>query len=224
MNKKVIFIIVAIAILIGLIFFIKIYYKTFNSGNNINNNSSLEEVERYILNIKSYEAIADIKIDSNKNSNNYTVKQQYIKENNLYNQEIIEPSNISGVSFTYDGANLKIENKKLNLSKTYANYPYIGENNLSLGSFIKDYEDSEETNKKEKDGIVILETKIKNENKYTCYKKLYIDKNSNKITKLEIKDITQKTLVYISYNEIKINDLEKDDLVAFKLNFTNNDI
>jgi outer membrane lipoprotein-sorting protein len=60
--------------------------------------------------------------------------------------------------------------------------------------------------------------------KYIKYKTLYIDKNTGKPTKMEIKDIAQKVLVYILYNEIKINNLQKEDILAFKLKQMQSDI
>ena len=220
MNKKIILVAFTLMIIIGIIFFC---YKSSNYGNNISNKSA-EEIEKYILNIKSYEAMAEIRIDSNKNTNKYTVKQQYIKENNLYKQEVVEPANIKGINFIYDGKTLKIENKKLNTLKIYENYPYIADNNLGLNSFIQDYLESKKSKYCEKEDIVILETKIKSGNKYNFCKKLYIDRKNNKITKLEIQDITQKTLIYILYNEIKINSLQKEDILAFSLKDINSDI
>ena len=54
------------------------------------------------------------------------------------------------------------------------------------------------------------------ENKYCVYKKLYIDKNTAKPIKMEIEDINQKVLVYILYNEIKINSINKGEILALK--------
>jgi len=198
MNKKVILTLIVIVILIISIIFIKMYYKSSNSGNNIISN---------ILNIESYEATATITINSNKNTNTYTVKQQYIKDNNLFRQEVIEPSNIAGLTIIYDGKNLKIEDLTNNLAKTYENYPYIEENSLSLNGFIEDYKNSNNSKSYEQDGNIVLEAKVKDGNKYTSYKKLYIDKSNKKISKLEIQDVSQKVVVYILYNEIEINNL-----------------
>ena len=220
--KKIISIMAIIIILIITIIFTKTYYKSSKYGNNITNKST-KEVEEYILNMKSYEAVAEIIIDSNKNTNEYTVKQQYIKEKNLFKQEIIEPSNIEGTSFTYDGSTLKLENKKTNQTKIYENYPYIANNNLSLGSFIEDYLGSSESRCYEEGNLIILEAKIMNGNKYNFLKKLSINKELGKIEKLEIQDIAQKTLVYILYNEIKINNLQ-EEMVAFSLENVDSDI
>ena len=44
-----------------------------------------------------------------------------------------------------------------------------------------------------------------------------INKNENKIEKMEIKDTTQNVRIYILYNEIEINSLKRDDVLAFRL-------
>ena len=53
-----------------------------------------------------------------------------------------------------------------------------------------------------------------NKNKYSIYKKLYIDKQTAKPIKLEVQDINQKILVYMLYNEIKINSTNKEQILA----------
>ena len=220
--KKIITIAIILITMI-VIFFIKINYKSLKNGNNMSNKSA-EEIAQYILDINSYEAEADVFIESNKNSNKYKIKEKYSKDNNVFKREILEPENLNGVYFIYDGANLKVENSALNLSKIYENYPYIGEDNITLVDFINDYKESEETNVLENGDELILEVKIKNGNKYVAYKKMFINKTEGKIKKLEIQDITQKTIIYILYNEIKINNLQKDDILAFKLKEFKNDI
>ncbi len=197
--------------------------KYLKNGNNMSNKSA-DEIKEYILNISSYEAEVEINVISNKNQNKYKAKQQFVKEDNLYKQEIIEPENIKGVIFSYDGKNLKLENTKLGLNKIYEDYKYIGSNDLSLIQFVNDYNDVEEKSFQEKDGNVILELKIKNGNKYRTYKKLYVDKQRGVPTKMEIQDVSQNIIIYILYNEIKINNLQKEDILAFKLSIENQDI
>lgn len=197
--------------------------KYLKNGNNMSNKSA-DEIKEYILNISSYEAEVEINVISNKNQNKYKAKQQFVKEDNLYKQEIIEPENIKGVIFSYDGKNLKLENTKLGLNKIYEDYKYIGSNDLSLIQFVNDFNDVEEKSFQEKDGNVILELKIKNGNKYRTYKKLYVDKQRGVPTKMEIQDVSQNIIIYILYNEIKINNLQKEDILAFKLSIENQDI
>ena len=179
-------------------------------GNNIINQSA-DKIKENILNIESYEAKVQITITSNKNTNTYKATQKYYKESNLYKQEIISPENLAGTTFEYNGTNLQIKNTKLNLSKIYENYNCIGSNELSLNAFIEDYNNNDSIDL-ENDEEIILETVVKNNNKYRKIKRLYISKNTKLPTKMEIKDNAQNTLVYILYNEIEINKLEKEQI------------
>ena len=186
-----------IAIIATFMFFLKKDYKTENFGNTINSSS----IQEYILNMKSYEAEVEITIKSNKNENKYLAKQEANSEK--AKQEILEPEHIKGVTIQYEKNELKIENTKLNLSKLYQNDPYIQNNTLFLTSFIEEYKTTSNQKEMENEKEIILE--IKNPgNKYHNCKRLYIDKATKKPTKLEVQDSTQNTIVYILYNEIKI--------------------
>lgn len=221
--KKTIIIFIIVLILILDVILIKNNYKTSKNGNNISNKSA-DEIENLILNIGSYEANANITIKSNKNQNTYVVKQKYNKEGNLYRQEILEPSGIAGTLIQYDGKDLTIKNTNLNVKKIYENYSYIESNILSLASFIEDYKQSESKEIKEENGIVTLQVKLSNNNKYTMEKTLYINKNENKIEKMEIKDTTQNVRIYILYNEIEFNNIPNEEVLAFSITITDNNI
>ena len=215
-NKKIIILIISIVIIIGLIFFIKNNYKFSKHGNNISNKSA-EEVKEYILNIESYKATMQVTVKSNKNENNYIVLQKYNKESNIFKQEILEPENIRGVQFIYDGTNLKIENTKLNLSKIYENYEYIESNDLGLVAFIEDFKKDNKSKCYEENGVITLETEVTKSNKYLLSKKLYINKEQGKIEKMEIRDMAQNVKIYILYNEIEINTTSKEEILAFSV-------
>ena len=206
---------ILLIIIIVLVFFLnKNNYNFFKIGNN-KSNKKISDIEDYILNIDSYEAQVEVNVISNKNSNKYLINQKY-KSPNIFTQKVIEPSNIKDVTIEYDGSNLKIINTELNLNKIYENYPYISNNILNLESFIEDYKSSNESKYEVKDEDIILETKIKNGNKYIYCKKLYVKKNGE-IIKMEVQDVTKNTLVYILYNEIKINNLQKEDVLAYNI-------
>lgn len=216
-NKKsiVILIIIIISIISLFIFFAKNNYKTSNLGNN-KVSKTTEGITEYILNMSSYNAKIELTVESNKNINKYVIQQQYVSPN-ISKQQVLEPSNIQNLITIFDGKTLKIENTKLNLSTIYQDYKYITENNLFLNFFVEDYKNSNESKSEEKDGIIIMQTKCRNEgNKYAVYKKLYIDKNTLKPVKMEIQDVNQSTVVYILYNEIEINSTKKEEVLAFK--------
>ena len=212
-NKKIIFsILLVMLILFFVIIFIKNNYKNVKIGNN--NNKSIEEIEEYILNLSSYEAKVSVTVESNKNTNKYELLQTY-QVPNISKQVVLEPSNIQGLEITYDGSNLSINNTKLNLSSVYENYNYLASNCLCLESFISDYIANNGKIYEENEKI-ILETKTSNRNKYIYNKKLYVNKKDGKPIELIIEDINEKKLVYILYNEIKINNLKNVDMLAFK--------
>lgn len=112
----------------------------------------------------------------------------------------------------------------INLSKIYENYNYILENSLCLYNFIDNYKKSSNSKCREEGNVIILETKVEDNNKYNVYEKLYIDKKTVKPIKMEIEDINKNMLVYISYNEIKINSVNKEEVLAFKLNIIEENI
>lgn len=218
--KKNIIIITAVVIVIVIItitifcFFNKNNYKTVEFGNN--SIKSAENIKEYILNISSYEASISLEIVSNKNTNKYKIKQSYVSPN-IFKQEVIEPSSIQGLTTIYDGNKLTINNTKLALNKIYENYQYISNNSLCLSNFIERYKSSSDKKCEENDDYVIMELKVEEANKYTAYEKLYISKKTLKPTKMEIEDINKKKLVYILYDEIKINSVNKEEVLAFKL-------
>lgn len=207
-RKKIIFVVCILIIIIILFFVVKINYKNINSGNTIISKDT-DSIVNNILNMKSYEADVTLKVISNKNENTYELKQQNIEET-AYKQIIKAPREVEGMEIIFKENKLEIKNTKLNLNKIYEDYKYIAENELILTSFIKEYTEENEIKMEEKNDEIIMEVKIKNENnKYVKYKTLYVDKNTGKPTKLEIKDVAQKVRVYILYNEIKINGLQE---------------
>ena len=199
-EKKKILLICFFIILI-LIFFLFCYYCMVKKMK-IGNNKSSQEMVYDILNIKSYEAVIEVVVKSNKNQNKYLIKQKYNGENSNY-QEVIEPSNIRGVRIVKTNKELKIENTNLNLVSIFENYEYLSENHLDLNNFISDYKQYNNSRYKEKQEEIIMETLSKTN--FKIKKSLYINKKTEKPIKLEIDDTNKKTSVYILYREVNIN-------------------
>lgn len=205
-----------ILILILIIIIISVFFINKSKTKKIGKNSSSQEIVDHILNISSYEVQINVETKSNKNSNKYILKQQYIQDN-IMTQEVLEPSNIKGVKIIKDKSNLKLENTNLNLSTILENYNYIGDNILDLSCFIEDYKSNPESDFEEKNNEIIMKTKTNNDNKYIKNKTLYIDRTTGNPTKMEITDINQNTTIYILYNEVKINNLDSENIIAFNL-------
>ena len=211
-NKKII-----IAVISILLISISIYFIFFNKKEaknlKIGNNSTSQEIVDYILNISSYQATIDVEIKSNKNTNKYRLSQKYISPDTSV-QEVIEPKNIEGVKIVKNKNQVKVENTRLNLSKIYENYEYITENCLDLNSFIEEYKTIENSYFEESNNQIIMKIENSRTNSKNRYKELYIDKKTANPIKMEIKDDSKNTTIYILYNEIELNSI-KENILAF---------
>ena len=201
MNRNKTLKIIMIIISIMTIFFTTFFYITKSKKIKMGNNISSQEVIENILNISSYESIIEVEVNSNKNVNKYIIKQTYIAPD-ISEQEILEPENIKGIKITKTESEIKVENTNLNMTKIYNNYPYMADNCMDLNTFIENYKQNGKQEYEEKDNEIILETENK-ENLYTKYRTLYISKETGKPTRMEIKDNSKKTLIYILYKEVK---------------------
>ena len=196
-NKKLVFVLILIFIIIITFFCIPKSKKI-----KIGNNNSNQEIIQNILNISSYETEIELEVNSNKNKNKYIIKQKY-EYPDISEQEIIEPENIKGVKIVKNKNEVKVENTKLDIVKIYQNYEYMIDNCIDLNAFIEKYKKSDTQKYKENENEIILE--IENENKkYEKYIALYVKKDTGKPVKMEIKDNSKKTLIYILYREVKL--------------------
>ena len=104
LKKKKFFVILITIIFVLILLFANFYKNMFNSVNIGHNNSSQEIVDN-ILNISSYSAIIEVKIEGNKNQNQYKIKQEYVSPSQN-SQEVLEPSNIKGTTITRENDKL----------------------------------------------------------------------------------------------------------------------
>ena len=200
MKKEYWLILLIVIISVGGIIFYKNRVKDFKNGNN----KTSQEIVDYILNISSYEVQVTVDVTSNKNNNKYILKQTY-QSPNISTQEVIEPSNISGIKIENDGTNLKIQNSQLNLNTILQNYNFLGNNCLDLCSFVEDYKKDEKADFEENETEIIMKTSSNTNNVYVQEKILHIDKKTQNPIQMEIKDNQQKTTIYILYNEVKVS-------------------
>ena len=199
MKKKTFFL---ITIIIFFIILILIFYINASKKSKIGHTNNSQEIVENILNISSYNATINVKVVSNKNENNYLIKQEY-KSQDSNSQEVIEPANIAGTKIIREGNKLTLENSTLNLSSMIENYQYISNNNLDLSSFIEDYKSDSKANYDENENEIKMYTTYNNANN-NCRKTLYIDKKTKLPTQLEIEWTNKNNKVYILYNEVEI--------------------
>ena len=207
MKKKTFFL---FAIIIFLIILISIFYINASKKSKIGHTNNSQEIVENILNISSYNATIDVKVVSNKNENQYVIKQEYQSQDSN-SQEVIEPTNIAGTKIIREGNKLTLENSRLNLSSIIENYQYISANSLDLSSFIEDYKNDSKANYEENQNEIKMyavgntDNNLNNNANSKCKKTLYIDKKTNLPTQLEIEWTNKNNRVYILYNEVEIN-------------------
>lgn len=207
--KKVFFIAVILIVSLLLFFLIQFVYKIIISGNNINNQA--DDLIEDILNISSYEAKLEVTVNSNKTSNKYVVEQYYMAPN-YFKQIVKEPKNLENVEMIYNGMNLEIKNTNLGLSKIYENYNYINDNLLWMNFFIENCKSKGYSVEVLKDEVIINS----NIEKYNYKGKLYISTKTSLPIKIEITDNNNQNKIYIEYKEIKLNNIQENNIFAFK--------
>ena len=79
-------------------------------------------------------------------------------------------------------------------------------------------------NEEEKDNNIIINITVPNANPYIKNRTLVIDKKTGNPIKMECKSENKKETVYILYNEVKINSLDKQNILAFRLYNTKQEI
>ena len=216
MNKKKIIILIGILLLISIGIYFIFFHKNTAKNLKIGNNTTSQEIVDYILNINSYEVQIEVEVTSNKNNNKYKMKQKYIKPD-MIEQEIIEPENIKGIKIVKNKNQLKIENSNLNITKIIENYEYVEDNCLDLNNFIEEYKKNKNANFEEKENEIILRVECENSNSNSRYRTLTLDRNTGNPIKMEIKDASKKTTVYILYNEVKLNNIQENTIAFNRL-------
>ena len=207
-DKKVFSIVVILLLSLLLFFLIQFVYKIIISGNTINNQT--DDLIDNILSISSYEAKLEVTINSNKSTNKYALEQYYMKPN--YSKQIVkEPNNLKDLEIIYKENTLEIKNTNLGLSKIYNNYTYLNNNIMWLNFFINICNDNKYT-LEEIDEEIILNCNIE---EYNYKGKLYINKKTSLPSKIEIIDNNNQNKIYIEYKEIKLNNIQENNIFAF---------
>lgn len=161
------------------------------------------QADEYILNIKNYNVEAKVTVYSNKNTNTYNLKQY--KMDDYQKQEVASSQTNHGIVIENAGNKLTIKNTKLGLEQVFENYEELTKNSLGLDSFIKDYRESEKTEVTEDEKYYMLFAKVKKlQNRYIENKTLYINKETGKIEKIEVKDVNNQRTMFIEYTRLEI--------------------
>lgn len=180
-------------VIILLIIFAFCYYNTSIFGNNITIKNENKIVDYVLNNINEYEAEIEVTVKSNKTTNIYIMKQNVSKDYSSI--EVLSKGKINGLKIEMKDKNLRVQNTELKLDKIYENYEPLTNNTLFLNTFIEKFKAGNSTTYMEENNIVF---------EVPSLGKLYVDMQTSKPIKLEIKDNTKKTNICINYISIEI--------------------
>lgn len=177
---------------------------------NTSNSGSIDEIESNLCQISYYQATIEVTVQSNKNTNTYTLKQEYEKqgEQEIAKQEVLLPENLKGVQIIKKQNQLEVKNTTLNLSKIYEKYQDMTKNDLWLDDFLEEYQESVSKQRSEEENVVIFQIDP-NTNPYQKQKRLYVSKETGKPQKLVVEDMNKKNKVYILYKEIEMRSVKE---------------
>ena len=170
--------------------------------------STMEKIQNQLKNMESYECTGTLTRISNKGQNVYDIKQYY-KSTGEYRLELLSPDDVAGNYTVFDGTSIFQHNPRVQ-GKYIKNVPQSQmRNELFLGSFAKNYFQSEdvsiETANMETGTTTVLEAVIPGENKYTATEKLWIDDETIKPVKLVIYDVEGNERYIVEYKDFEYN-------------------
>ena len=163
----------------------------------------ISDLNNYISSIKEYNAESKVTVNSNKNSNSYTLLQS--NYDGISRQEIRSTENDSGIIIENVDNCLTIKNTQLPVEKVFSDYAGVIKNSVGLDSFIDDYLCTENKEVIDKDGYYIISVRNKNsQNKYSLSKTLFFNKEKSSIEKIVVKDINNNETTVIEYIKLEI--------------------
>lgn len=178
-----------------------------------------EEVQRFLMKLKSYQCDVVLAVTNNKSTNVYKAKHMY-KFPDKYRIEIIEPIELKGETTIYDGDKAYIYHPQINTYLETQNFNNSLGYNAFIGAFIESFKNNGGARFK-LDNIqdrmcYVLEIPIKNENPYRVMEKIWIDAKNIVPVKVEIYDKNSGVTAQVLYENFEANIKLEDSLFEIK--------
>lgn len=181
--------------------------------------SPIEKIHEKLTTMETYACIADLTYISNKGQNTYKTRQYY-KMTGEYRIDIIEPEQVKGLVTLYDGKKVIQYNPRV-LGEVVNEVPESkNTNEIFLGSFLKNYLQSEEVTLEvfntKKEEYTVLEAVIPEGGKYLSTEKLWVSNKTLVPAQLVIYDTEGKERIIVKYGEFKYNINLEDTIFQLK--------
>ncbi len=170
--------------------------------------NAYEKVNKMLMELTDYEAIAEVTYKSNKNENTYLTRQK-ARKTGEYKIEVIGPENVAGTITIYDNEVIYQYNPKNSGEVYMATDDTQERSELFLTSFIENYSKSLNSavavGNFEEGKVTTLETTINGDNPYINNEVLTVDNETLKPISLIIRDTKGEERIIITYKEFIYN-------------------
>ena len=177
------------------------------SGCKTGSHDAYEEIYERYYNMKSFSAVAEVTVKSDKTENRYVVKQLYEAPDSFLIR-VVEPKELEGSGVSLQGDQM-ILNSGFGHNEALGGELSAGHGVLFVSDFFETYFKSEETSvsaaTSKGDSVTILECFLGGKNEKRFMQKLWIDNETFLPLKLETYDINQNPSVTVSFREFQRN-------------------
>ncbi|MCL1882984.1 MAG: hypothetical protein FWF81_04430 [Defluviitaleaceae bacterium] len=170
--------------------------------------SAFKQVQRMLMEMENFRAIATVEYRSNKGVNTYETVQ-HARISGEYRVEVTAPEHVAGSVTTSDGTQIFQFNSRVNGSVNIMVNEIPERSEIFLTSFIKNYLQSEEISVSVSDmeeGVrTILEANVPGEHPYLYTSRLWVDNESLVPVKLVIFDRDGAERIVVTYHVFEKN-------------------
>lgn len=173
-----------------------------------NQNTAANKIQDQLINMEGYACLTQVSHMNNDKTNTYETKQVY-QMDGQYRVEVIEPEHIVGLTTICNGEKIVQDHPKLEQSALNE----LGENNfrnqMFLGTFVKNYLQSEDVSIEVQnmgDALTtVLEAKIPGGSRHMSTQRVWIDQKTFKPIQMSIYNKDNKETVNIEFVEFTYN-------------------
>ncbi|MCL2199011.1 MAG: hypothetical protein FWB80_08825 [Defluviitaleaceae bacterium] len=170
--------------------------------------SAFERVQRMLMELETYRAIATVEYRSNKGVNTYETIQ-HARISGEYRVEVTAPEHVAGSVTTSDNAQIFQFNSRVNGSVNILVQETQERSEIFLTSFIKNYLQSDEISVSVSDmdeGVrTVLEANVPGDHPYLSTSRLWVDNESLVPVKLVIFDSDGTERIVVTYHVFEKN-------------------
>lgn len=185
------------------------------SGCTPNTAKKPEDVQKFIMKLKSYKSDVVYAVTNNKSTNVYRAKHLY-KSPDKYRIEMVEPEELKGQITIYNKDKAYIYHPKINTYMITENFTNTVEYNSFIGAFV-DYFKAKGGARFKLESLsgkqcYVLQLPIDSDNRYRVVEKLWINAETALPMKAEILDKDNNVSVQVLYENIELNPTLEDSL------------